>query len=290
MPLRVVFDTSCFHGQAFDRLADSPMRSLCRRGTMVAIYGDVVLNEVLHAYSNESRRQPLVERWLPFMEETAGEIRRGRDCVWHSELVEGRGVQARVNMSPNERAQLFQQLQSLPLDGTWGVWSSAQAELAEVSERLRGMHELRKTIRAEARDLSEAEGIRLHGQGDVAFAAVYSTALDDFGRKVILSRLSAANPASVAARWSRAKQSYPYFTAWVRGMLYALYHPAVYQNARIDRNAQADIEVLMPLHDADLVVSNDTRFFTDAFKALWLSRGRAMMSVDVFVRFLQKLV
>jgi len=53
-------------------------------------------------------------------------------------------------------------------------------------------------------------------------------------------------------------------------------------NERIDRNTEADIELLMYLPHADVVVSNDLRFLRRAFDTLWKPKGKSLFATEEF--------
>jgi hypothetical protein len=126
--LKVVFDTNALSNDSFDRLELGPMRGLCRRGRLVPVYGHVLIEETLRTYGAERRRQGLVTRRLPFLADTAAVICNDFIDIWHSELVEGRGVNARIYLKSKERERVIAALRNVPADGRWRVWHDSQEE------------------------------------------------------------------------------------------------------------------------------------------------------------------
>ena len=65
-------------------------------------------------------------------------------------------------------------------------------------------------------------------------------------------------------------------------MVYTLYHAICRPNDGIDTNAQIDFELLAYLAWADIVVSNDERFFAQVVEAIWKPRGKRMETAESF--------
>ena len=94
------------------------------------------------------------------------------------------------------------------------------------------------------------------------------------------------NISEVANRWIRHKQFYPYFTEFVRDMLYMAFYAATKPSAPIDLNAQADLNVMAHLLHGDILVSNERGFLLAAFNDLWKPRGKVLMSGPEFLKYL----
>ena len=63
-------------------------------------------------------------------------------------------------------------------------------------------------------------------------------------------------------------------------------YAATEQNIRLDKNAQADYELMTYLNHADILVSADTRFQLSAFVALWKPHGKKLLTPEEFVAFI----
>jgi hypothetical protein len=68
--------------------------------------------------------------------------------------------------------------------------------------------------------------------------------------------------------WVQNPSRYPYFTLWIKALLYAAYYARVDHNAPIDRHTQMDISLLVMARDLDAIISNDLAFMKSAFQAL----------------------
>lgn len=289
MPLRVVLDSNCFHRDTFELLANSPMRSLCRRGSVVAIYPDVVIKEVVRAYGRERRREALLQQWIPFVRETYGELKDDLVTVWHSEVIQNLGRKANPNLSPNSIRQIFENIGRAPLDGSWQIWDEVQPDLDLEDQSRDAVHELFKATRVEWKSVRHLASLYLAAAGAARLTGHYEDAVDYLGRTILTTRLKSSNPNAIAMRWSSAKSRYPYYTESMRGFVYSMIEPAARPNTALDRNALADVKVMVHLHDAHVVVSNEAKFFARAFDALWRPRGKVLMSVEQFVGHLKKM-
>jgi hypothetical protein len=82
---------------------------------------------------------------------------------------------------------------------------------------------------------------------------------------------------------------FPFYTAFVEGLLYSLWYAAVEHGKPIDDNAQADYEQLAYLTWADVFVSNDMKFQREAFNEIWRPRGKRFESAESFSQLMQRL-
>ena len=113
------------------------------------------------------------------------------------------------------------------------------------------------------------------------FAELYDTVFLHTGRD-LMDRVCARRAAHLADQWARCPQRFPFYNAFVEGMLYAYHHAVTKQNDPVDENAQLDYEQLAYLTWADIVVSNDERFFRQAFEAIWKPRGKRFETAESF--------
>lgn len=96
-------------------------------------------------------------------------------------------------------------------------------------------------------------------------------------------------PGPLADQWAKCPERFPFYSAFIEGVLYAGYYAMIHQDRAIDWNAQADFEQLAYLTWADLVVSDDQKFLRSAFEALWKSRGRRLENSATFVALADRL-
>ena len=123
-----------------------------------------------------------------------------------------------------------------------------------------------------------------------AWDSILQTQLDRFGESLIIrKRIYQAGRRSVALkRWAEERERCPYFTSWVKGLLYLQFYAARYPNLKIDEHGQADIEHLMYLEHADVLVSEETTFLRQAFLDLYEDRGKRYWTLDELARWVSK--
>lgn len=66
-------------------------------------------------------------------------------------------------------------------------------------------------------------------------------------------------------------------------------YAAAEHDQALDRNAQQDYEQLAYLTWADLVVSNDQKFFRRRFETIWKPRGKRLETSEGFVELVARL-
>lgn len=286
-PLRVVFDTNAFSPQHFDQLEQSPMRKLCGRGTIIPIYGIVMIEETLRAYGHEAKRMELLQRWLPLIGDTVQRFCLDLPRIWHRELVQGRGLKTNIFMSTRLHQAFLLQMARIPPQGDWDAWLDSDAERRTEWERRKALREALSTIRQEVAAEANAQGLN---HNDFDWKNFRSKEIDRVGREFLLLHLPCRRPSAVARKWSRTKSQYPYFTACIDNVLYSIAHAAAKPNARIDTNASADLDLMTHLLRADVLVSNEKGFLRSAFDDLWRPRGKVLFTSQEFVEFLRLFV
>lgn len=288
--LRVVFDTNTFTPDHFDHLTSGPLVRLRRIGRVVPVYGHVFLEEMWRAYGNEKRRPHLVGRWIPFIVATVERFCQDFITIWHRELVQGHGRKANVFMRPRDQERLVVGLSQVPLDGSWKAWQRAQEKLAEEDAKRAAQREVSKKIRQEVAEKLKTAGYnkQRHG-GPAPFEEFLEREIDHAGLGFIKALVKSYNPTEVANRWSCDKVAYPFFTTFVRNMVYIGYYAATRPNDKIDLNAQADLDLMTHLLWADALVSNETGFLRTAFEDLWRTKGKVIFTSAEFAGFIGKL-
>lgn len=267
------------------------MVQLCASGRIVPVYGHVFLEEMWRAYGNEKRRPHLVERWIPFITATVQRFCNDFVTIWHRELVQGHGRKTNIYMRPRDQVALIESLSHVPIDGSWKAWHAAQEQLAEEDAKRAAQREISKEIRQEvANKLKEIGYSKKQHGGPPMFEEFVRHEIDLAGRGFIQTQVKCYNRAEVASRWMRDKKAYPYFTTFVRNMIFIGYYAATRSNDRIDPNAQADLDLMTHLLHADVLVSNETSFLRNAFNDLWKPRGKVLFTSTEFAEFIKKLV
>lgn len=288
-PLRVVFDTNAFMPSNFAVLAEGPFLALCGSKRIEPIYGHVFLEETFRAYGQASKRDDLINKWIPLIGSTVGRFCKDFISIWHEELVRGRGAKANIYMDLREQKNLLANLQRIPLDGSWPAFHlSANERAAEISKR-EAQRDTSVSIRQEVAQWRKEVNYDPRKHGTPNFERYSASEIDHAGRVFIRAQVKCSNPDQVASRWSRNKEAYPYFTMFVRNMLYICFCAATKTNTKIDLNAQADLDLMTHLLRADALVSNETGFLRSAFEDIWRPRGKVLFTSEQFANFIDKL-
>lgn len=200
--------------------------------------------------------------------------------------MQGRGRHACQFMSCKDYERFKERLPNIPLDGSWRAWHASQAERDIEDGKRAAQREILKKIRAEVVDWKKAISYQPAKHGLPDFESFIQSEIDNAGRAFISVLVKTKNISEVANRWIRHKQFYPYFTEFVRDMLYMAFYAATKPSAPIDLNAQADLNVMAHLLHGDILVSNERGFLLAAFNDLWKPRGKVLMSGPEFLKYL----
>lgn len=266
------------------------MRKLCRSGRIAPIYGDALIEETLNAYRIERKRDDLVNRWLPFIVDTANrKICKFLFSIWHEELVQERGPNTHIFMRRRDYETLVSGISSIPLDDSWQLWHSSQSERDIEKGKRAAMREVLKSMRQEMADWRKAIDYRPKKHGTGSLDTYLESEVDYAGRQLIPTIIKAKNLHAIACRWSDAKMRYPYFTQFVINGLYIAHHAMTKNNDAIDENAQVDLDLMTHLLHADALVSNETGFLKCAFDDLWRPQRKVLFTSSEFANFIQKL-
>ena len=109
------------------------------------------------------------------------------------------------------------------------------------------------------------------------------------GAGLLKLHLPAKDSHLFANKWTENPGRLPYFTRYVKGVLFNDYLAISDHRGPIDENAVMDISLLSYLHDLDILVSNETKFMRKAFEFLFRNEGKIMMTAQEFVRYLEKI-
>lgn len=278
-PVRVVFDSNIFSLDNFELLEKSPLRRLFAVRRVVPVYGHVFIEETLRAYGAAGKRDFLVTRWLPFIVATCDRICNDFNDIYHEELVCGRGPHARKLMPRRDYERFKESIPNIPLDGNWRVWHASKAELDTEDEKRAAQRKISKEIREEVKYQPSKQSLP-------DFKKFFQSEIDHAGQAFISAIIKARNPDAIADRWVLYKSYYPYFTEFVRDMLYMAYYAMTKPNAPIDLNAQADLNVMAHLIQGNILVSNEKGFLRIAFDDLWKPRGKVLMTGPEFLEYI----
>lgn len=293
---RVIFDRSAFQGAAFDLLSKSPLLELCRRGVVRVFHTPVFLDETLQSYGSRRAGDAWRRELLYAVEICNGGLLLDKAEIWHNELVAGRGPFARFLIPerrsrryPKSRSELLRTLRAAAESGDLSKeWKETTAERAVVQTRKDNQRAISSSIRnqviAGIRDKRVVGGVAAY-----PFEQFRSTQYERTGRH-LMDLVDKSRTSALADQWARRPNRFPYYSAFVEGFLYNGYYAVVEHSEALDRNAQPDYEQLAYLTWADLVVSDDQKFFRRAFETLWKPRGKRLESSTDFAALLERLV
>lgn len=248
------------------------------------------MEETLRAYGVEKRRKELLARWLPFFEKIVGRVCEDFVTIWHRELVEGKGRKANIFMRPREQVGMLSSMAKMADDGSWHGWEDTKVERDIDSTKRSEQHEAIVAMRNDVSDWRRSPEYIKPKAGDIpSLRAFTSLELDKAGSDFMHANLACRNPQEVFTRWSRDKENYPYFTAFVKNMLFLAYLAMTNHNVKLDVNAQPDLDLMTHLLHADIVISNETGFLPSAFEALWKPKGKVLFTSEQFGRFIENL-
>ena len=286
-PLRVIFDRSAFHGSRYQALKDSRLRDLCRRGRIEVFHTFVFINETIASVSAGERAADWPEHLQFALEICNGGIFLTKEQIWHEEIVAGRGKFARnlLPEHPNKnyfsRPQLVDRLQEVASTGDPSPeWSDTEGMRMDNRQKRRNQRTIMLDARNEVARIRRERGIT-DPFDSYTFAELCNDSLLHTGRD-LMDLVCARRAASLTDQWARCPQRFPFYSAFIEGILYAFHHAVTRQNDPVDENAQLDYEQLCYLTWADIVVSDDQKFFRQTFEDIWKPRGKRFETAESF--------
>ena len=287
--MRVIFDLSSLHGENLDRLRASKLSILVKRHQLVICHTPIFLEEVLQgALSNRH-----VDRWpdvLGWAIDLVPEVVfLDKLDIWREELVVGAGPNAR-HTYPRKRTRRY--LSHEELIGTLRELATTRSVDELIDEATRSEVDVNNAKKAAQRRLGQeiresvAQKARRAGGAailrDLPFWKVRALNPHLWGCQ-LASFLGPIHEDRVRDLWIRDPGRSPFYSAFAESIDYWAYHVGCHPDVPIDQNAQMDFEQLCYLVWADLIVSNDTRFFKLAFDAIWRPKKKILMSTDEFL-------
>jgi hypothetical protein len=287
--MRVIFDRSSFHGDRFQTLANSALRRLVKSRQIEVFLTPIFTHETLDQYGSGRAGDDWREHLKFAVEICNGGVFLDKSEIFRNELVSGKGAAAHFlfperrtrRYGSNSRADVLDRLQLVANAGDHELarpWQQGQAQRDDIQRKKDGQKayytKVRQDISAELRRDYRRSSWQEHLEIDFLPAGRHFMKAVDGSRQLELADM-----------WARDPWRYPFYSAFVQGLVYALYHAAEAHNSGIDRNSQADYEQLAFLTWADAVVSNDAKFFRLAFDALWKHRSKRIFTAEEFAEF-----
>jgi hypothetical protein len=277
--LRIIFDRSAFHGHRFELLRSGPLLDLCRSGKVSVLHTGTFLTETLALYGRKERRAELKEQFEFLKAICNGGVFRDSVDIWQDELLRNQSLSTPLLLARGEEERVWARALKGIQKHVWSAWNETAADRQKQHEKKKAQRAIYSSIRKGLPEMIRQKypGIPL---SSYSFEEHRSNAMDAMGKAIIESQFNLPVDTPIYRYWSREKDGYPYFTAFVEGLVYAGYYAAIKQNAAIDDNSQADFELLTYLNHADIVVSSDTKFFRSAFEAIWAPRRKRLVAPE----------
>jgi hypothetical protein len=290
--LKVIFDRSAFHGARFDLLRAAPIDELRRKALIEVVHSPILIEESFLAFGS-----PRDTRWrehLDFLADHCDGIFLHKEHIWHEEFVCGLGTFARHFHPPSASrryssfGQIITAIREKARTGDLSLeWRLSSAERDSDYQKKQRERENSKQIRDEVAKKVRELGLRVDYSA-YPFEQLRKRCRIEIGIKMI-GAVSESHVARISAMWASNPDRFPYFSAFIDGYLFSVFVAAARPGSAIELNVQADFEHLSYLSWADLVVSNDAGFFSDAFDTIWLPRGKRRMTAEEFATFARRL-
>ncbi len=291
--MRVIFDRSAFHGERFETLARSPLLQLVRGDRIRVFHTPVFIEETLATFGSAGPTGDWRKHLALALQICNGGIFDEKTDIWRREIVQGHGRKARYLLTERLRkhgskTHLMQRLSDAVRNGDLNKeWGDTQSMRDESHRKKKNQKALARDIRAEISNALR-EGRITAPICTASFKHFRDSELVRTGRH-LMRLVDIRRQALLADQWERCPGRYPFYSAFVEGILYSVHHAAVEHNKPIDDNAQGDFEQLAYLTWADMIVSDDTRFLRDAFEAAWRPRGKRLETSESFAALTARL-
>ena len=285
--MRVIFDRSSFHGGRFKTLVDSPLRSLVKSGQLKVFLTPVFIEETLNQYGSARAGDDWREH-LKFAVETCnGGVLLDKTEIWRNELVSGEGAAARylrpersTRRYGKSRAEVLARLLEIADTADMDeAWQASANEREEVQQKKNNQRELYVKIRGMV-----SEAMRHNSYARSSWKDYTGADFLKVGR-YLMKLVDKRRQIELGDVWERDPWHYPHYSAFIQGLMYAIFHAAEKPNEKIDRNSQADYEQLAYLTGVDAIVSNDEKFLGQAFNTIWAPRNKRFFTTQQFVDF-----
>lgn len=283
---KVILDKSIFHGDKFARIKKSNLLELCNTRSLLILGNPILIEETLNLYNKNSNLfrnhislilSIINDKWfrqLPeiIADELEGKINSKLDIYESSEEV----CDIKINI-----------YKSLIMDNL-DIYQKVAVKMVLDFKKYHynRMREMLSSIRRDIIAILRSKTI--NGKKFPDYNEYCLLHLEDQAWQLISKKIaSRLDKAAIFESWKRAPLKFPYFTLWAKAMLYLPYHAAVKHNTSIDKNAQSDIDEIVYMNDADILVSDDMRFMRDIFQEFWGGR-KTIYSLDDFLGRINK--
>jgi hypothetical protein len=263
---RILLDRSIFHNEeTIDKLKSCGIINACNNRNII-IYGNPILIEETTNLWFKKRKEKGKKHLRFIFEVSNGRWFRAADEIIRLELGGHQLGRQYYFFKTEEKDNLKQQFSDTILPDK--LDHSLEKEIEEAKQQ---EHENSIGFKKTCQHYKEYYYNFYKNKGQtppkkIYFADFCQTFITFTGEELIKKKVTLLQEKSkIIDNWKNNKNKYPFFTFWVKGILYAVYHAINRPNAKIDPNAQPDIEQLDFLQWVDIIVSDDTKFMKYAF-------------------------
>lgn len=282
---RILLDRSACSGPQFQKLKMALLTTVPRFGEVLVT--PMLLAETLGLWHSNPRSPEAGEHLRFILEIGSGRWFEDPFSIFKMELC-AHTLPDRHYLLPKPSQDIWEQnIRAVIAGGAArpGMLQRVNAGVQKERERAAKLRKIGVKIRNEvARQFRTINPGKKLSDVDVkeAWASMLQTQLNRFGEGLIVrKRLYQAGRKSDALRtWGNTKDRCPYFTNWVKGLLYTQFYAAYYSNSKIDEHSQADIQHLIYLEHADVLVSEEKAFMRQAFMDLYQESGKQYWTLD----------
>ncbi len=283
---RILLDRSIFNGKDFAELKAIPFKALDSAGVLHVHVTPMLVAETLGLWLRDGSTVEVREHLQFISRITKKRWFNDNFAIFKDELC-AKTLRSDYHLLPKETQAIWQQeISAIVAGGTARdkLTQRVREKVQKEQTRARNLREIGKRVRADiATKFRMARPDAKLSQVDVreAWNIVSQNNLDEFGKGLIVRRplYRAGRREMAITRWLQQKERCPYFTDWVKGLLYMQFYAGRHQSSPLDENAQADIQHLIYLRHADVMVSEEKGFMRQAFVDLYESQGKQYWNV-----------
>jgi hypothetical protein len=288
MSIKILLDRSIFHEEGFRKLKQSKILDLSRLN-ILSIYGNPQLfDETLRLWFSD-KKSLMIEHLNFIYSVTNGRYFDERQDIWKKELDFINRQNKYYFMERNEEMTLKKNIRDI-LQGKGGYSKEQEDQLEkwlnQKIEKSTNTREILKKMRTHVSDELEKQNKKRKDIKET-LDDYFSKVSDWTGEEILKSILpEILKNTHLVEKWKANKTQYPYFTAWLKSFLFISYQAMSDASARIDLNADGDINQVSIMLDIDILVSDEKHFMKDVFDQLFKNTPKKYMNSEEFIYFI----
>lgn len=245
MSFRLTLDRSIFHGTDFDRLVSSPVQKACRSDKVAIYHTPILIEETLQLWLKAGQKNRARDQLKFIIDVGNGRWFNQTGEIWTAEF-EGRAQKGYLFLSRSEEQIKIENISNLVNGGEFrkNEFLTAMSEKETNFQKALGLRKTLVSMREEVAEKRREKGGTTSRWP--SFEQYYDLNWEHCGTEMIHKLLKTdKDPSEVIKMWVQNRSRYPYFTLWIKAVLYAAYYARVNHNAPIDRHTQMDISLLV---------------------------------------------